>query len=393
MIKLLTKIFIHDSENVSSPAVRRAYGTMCGCFGIFLNLLLFAGKYIAGIVSGSVAITADAFNNLSDAGSSVITLIGFALAGKKPDPDHPFGHGRIEYLSGLILSAVIIVMGFELGKSSFEKILHPEEVTVGLLPAVILLVSILVKLYMSIYNRAVGRKIDSAAMQATSADSLSDSVATSVVLLTMGVTYFFHINIDGYAGMAVALFIIYAGINAAKDTISPLLGQAPDSELVAGIEQTVLTHPEIVGIHDLLVHDYGPGRLMISLHAEVDGSGDVFLLHDAIDNAEHELKEKFGCIATIHLDPIDLNNDYVNRLRSEITEELCKIDEGVSVHDLRIVPGPTHTNVIFDAVFPVWDTRTDEQLAAIIRERIHSRWDDRFAVVTVDRDYTASGSK
>ncbi|MGM9588106.1 MAG: cation diffusion facilitator family transporter, partial [Candidatus Limivicinus sp.] len=271
MIKLLTKLFIKDHENVTNAAVRRAYGTMCSLYGIFLNLLLFAGKYFAGVISGSVAITADAFNNLSDAGSSIITLLGFAIAGKKPDPDHPFGHGRAEYLAGLVLSAVIILMGFELVKSSFEKILHPEPISSGLLPAIILVCSILVKFYMCLYNRSVGKKINSAAMQATATDSLSDSVATTVVLISMGVSYFFHVNIDGYAGLLVAVFILYAGFNAAKDTVSPLLGQAPDPEFVQQVADIVTAHPEVVGIHDLVVHDYGPGRVMVSLHAEVRG--------------------------------------------------------------------------------------------------------------------------
>ena len=224
MLKLLTRLFIQDSENVTDAGVRRAYGTLCSVYGIFLNILLFAGKYFAGLLSGSVAIVADAFNNMSDAGSSVITLLGFAIAGKKPDLDHPFGHGRVEYLAGLLLSALIIAMGFELGKSSLTKILHPEPVTVGLLPAVILLASIGVKFYMCLYNKAVGRKISSAAMQATATDSLSDAIATTVVLLSMGIAWLFQVNVDGWAGLLVAAFIIFAGYNALRDTLTPLLG-------------------------------------------------------------------------------------------------------------------------------------------------------------------------
>ena len=387
MIKLLTKLFIKDHENVANAAVRRAYGTMCSLYGIFLNLLLFAGKYFAGVISGSVAITADAFNNLSDAGSSIITLLGFAIAGKKPDLDHPFGHGRAEYLAGLALSAVIVLMGFELAKSSFEKILHPEPINTGLLPALILVCSILVKFYMCLYNRSVGKKINSAAMQATAVDSLSDSVATTVVLLSMGIAYFFHVNIDGYAGLLVAVFIIYAGFNAAKDTVSPLLGQAPDPEFVQQIADIVTAHPEVVGIHDLVVHDYGPGRVMVSLHAEVRGDGNIFDLHDAIDTAETELKEQLGCIATIHMDPIEADNTEVSQMRAAVSEKLKELDNVISIHDFRMVPGPTHTNLIFDAVVPADYPKSDEELAANIRQQIHQAWPDRYAVVTIDHSY------
>lgn len=387
MIKLLTKLFIKDHENVTNAAVRRAYGTMCSLYGIFLNLLLFAGKYFAGVISGSVAITADAFNNLSDAGSSIITLLGFAIAGKKPDPDHPFGHGRAEYLAGLVLSAVIILMGFELVKSSFEKILHPEPISSGLLPAIILVCSILVKFYMCLYNRSVGKKINSAAMQATATDSLSDSVATTVVLLSMGVSYFFHVNIDGYAGLLVAVFILYAGFNAAKDTVSPLLGQAPDPEFVQQVADIVTAHPEVVGIHDLVVHDYGPGRVMVSLHAEVRGDGNIFDLHDAIDTAETELKEQLGCIATIHMDPIEADNTEVSQMRAAVAETLKELDDVISIHDFRMVPGPTHTNLIFDAVVPASYEKSDEELAASIRQQIHQTWPDRYAVVSIDHSY------
>ena len=387
MIKLLTKLFIKDHENVTNAAVRRAYGTMCSLYGIFLNLLLFAGKYFAGLISGSVAITADAFNNLSDAGSSIITLLGFAIAGKKPDPDHPFGHGRAEYLAGLVLSAVIILMGFELVKSSFEKILHPEPISSGLLPAIILVCSILVKFYMCLYNRSVGKKINSAAMQATATDSLSDSVATTVVLISMGVSYFFHVNIDGYAGLLVAVFILYAGFNAAKDTVSPLLGQAPDPEFVQQVADIVTAHPEVVGIHDLVVHDYGPGRVMVSLHAEVRGDGNIFDLHDAIDTAETELKEQLGCIATIHMDPIEADNTEVSQMRAAVAETLKELDDVISIHDFRMVPGPTHTNLIFDAVVPADYKKSDEELAASIRQHIHQTWPDRYAVVSIDHSY------
>lgn len=385
MLKLLTKIFIPDSDNVRDGKVRGAYGKLCGIYGIFLNLLLAGGKYFAGALSGSVAIIADAFNNLSDAGSSVISLLGFALSEKAPDHEHPYGHGRIEYLAGLGLSLIIILVGVELGKSSIEKMISPQPVNVGLLPAAILLASILVKLYMAAYNRRIGKKINSSTMLAAATDSLSDSVATVVVLLSMGAAYLFNINIDGYAGLAVAVFIIIAGFGAAKDTVSPLLGKAPEPELVQSIEDTVTAHPEVLGIHDLMVHDYGPGRIIVSLHAEVNGSGDIFHLHDAIDQAEMEIKERFGCLATIHMDPIEADNTEVSRMRRAVEEKLLEHYEDISIHDFRMVPGPTHTNLIFDAVLPGSVKASDKQIAEDIRRIISDTWQGRYAVVNIDR--------
>ncbi|MBP3501240.1 MAG: cation transporter, partial [Oscillospiraceae bacterium] len=301
MITLLSRWFIRDRDHVTDPAVRRAYGQLCGLTGIGLNVLLFIGKFLAGTISGSIAITADAFNNLSDAGSSVITLLGFRLAGRKPDPEHPFGHGRIEYISGLIVSGLILLMGAELAKTSFDKILHPAAVDFSVIAMVILAVSILVKLYMSLYNRQIGKKINSAAMAATAADSISDAISTSAVLAAMLVAKFSGLMIDGYVGMIVAVLILISGVKAAKETIAPLLGQAPETEFVQQIERIVMSHPPICGIHDLVVHDYGPGRVMISLHAEVPAGGDMLELHDVIDNAEIALRRELNCEAVIHM--------------------------------------------------------------------------------------------
>lgn len=388
MFKLLTRLFVKDRDNVHDPKVRRAYGTLCSVYGIVLNLLLFAGKYIAGALAHSVSIVADAFNNLSDAGSSIITLLGFVIAGKKPDTEHPFGHGRVEYLAGLILSALIITMGIELGRSSIEKIINPAPIEAGILPAAILLASILVKVYMCLYNRATAKKINSAAMEATAKDSLSDSISTLVVLLAMAASYVFDINIDGWAGLAVAVLIIFTGYGALKDTLSPLLGKAPEPELVDTIEKIVMSHPEICGIHDLIVNDYGPGRLVISLHAEVNGAGNIFELHDAIDRAEVELKEELGCVATIHMDPIEADNTEVAQHRQAVSDLIReKISPKMSIHDFRMVPGPTHTNLIFDVVVPPDYPEKDEAVAAQIRELVHSTWDEHYAVITVDRAY------
>ena len=313
MVTLLEKLFVKKKTGAEE---RRAYGILCGTLGITLNILLFAGKYLAGVISGSIAIMADAFNNLSDAGSSVITLLGFQFAGRQADEEHPFGHGRIEYLSGLAVSLAIIVMGVELLRSSVEKVLHPEAVDTGFLAMGILVVSVAVKLYMSYYNRRIGKKIDSAAMKATATDSLSDALATSVVFLSMIVLRTTGINVDGWCGVLVAVFILRAGYGAAKETLNPLLGQAPEPEFIDEIEKIVLSRPEIIGIHDLVVHDYGPGHRMISLHGEVDGSGDIYALHDAIDSAEMELHECLGCEAVIHMDPVNLKDPEMKEKRA-----------------------------------------------------------------------------
>ena len=387
MFELLTRIFIKDRENVTEAGVRRAYATLSSLYGVALNLLLFAGKYFAGTVSGSVAIVSDAFNNLSDAGSSIITLLGFAISAKKPDLDHPFGHGRAEYLAGLGLSMLIILMGVELGRSSVEKIIAPQEINVGLLPAAILLASILVKLYMFLYSRALGKKISSTALEATARDSLSDSVATLVVLLSMGAAWLFGLNIDGWAGLLVALFIAYSGFGAAKDTLSPLLGQSPPPELVREIEETVLAHPELLGIHDLMIHDYGPARRYVSLHAEVSGDGDIFVLHDAVDRAEQEIRARYNVHATIHMDPIDTENSRLMQLRAEVEEKLKELCPELSIHDFRMVPGPTHTNLIFDAAVPADFKLSDGELARQIRALVNETWPDHYAVVSIDRKY------
>lgn len=387
MVSLLSRIFIKNRDDVTDPAVRKAYGSLCSALGIVLNVLLFAGKYIAGAVSGSIAITADAFNNLSDAGSSAISLVGFHLSSKKPDLDHPFGHGRLEYISGLCVAALILVMGVELLISSVQKIITPEPVEMGLLPAAILIVSIAVKVYMSAYNRSVGKKISSSAMQATAADSLSDSIATTVVLLSMGVSYFFDVNIDGYAGVLVALFILWAGVGVARDTLSPLLGQAPDPELVQKIEDIVMSREEIIGMHDLVVHDYGPGRLMISLHAEVDGRGDIFELHDAVDTVERTLASELGCEATIHMDPVVCDDEAVDAEHKRLLEVIAGIDDIIGVHDFRMVAGPSHTNLIFDVVIPCGLDKTADEVRAEICAAVEAQMPGRFAVVNVDTSF------
>lgn len=387
MIRLLARLFIKDHKNISDTAVRRAYGMLCSIMGILLNVLLFAGKYAAGVISGSVAIMADAFNNLSDAGSSLMTLIGFKFAGMKPDREHPFGHGRIEYVAGLGVAVIILFMGYELAKSSIEKIITPTPVAFSGVSVAILCAAILVKFYMFLYNRATGKHIHSAAMTATAMDSLSDCAATAVALAAMLIGHFTGLAVDGWCGILVSLFIFYAGYSAAKDTLKPLLGTTPDPEFVSEVEHIVMSHEEILGIHDLVVHDYGPGRQFVSLHGEVSGEGDIFVLHDAIDRIERELADKLGCEAVVHMDPIAVHDEVTNAMREAIAETVKTIDPRLTVHDLRRVAGPTHTNVIFDVVVPFDLGLTDSQVKARIDKLVAERFENTFAVVNVDKEY------
>lgn len=387
MIEFLARVFIRHRDTLSPSALRQAYGQLCGAVGIGLNLLLFAGKLFAGTISGSIAITADAFNNLSDAGSSVVTLLGFRLAGRKPDPEHPFGHGRMEYISGLAVAGLILLMGVELGKSSLKKILSPEEIVSSPLVLAILAVSVAVKLYMFYYNRSIGKKIKSAAMSATATDSLSDAVSTTAVLIATLVGQFTGLNIDGWVGLLVALFILFSAYKAAKETLSPLLGQTPDPEFVDRIEQIVLSYPEVLNIHDLIVHDYGPGRMMISLHAEVSADGDLLQLHDVIDNAEHRLKKELGCMAVIHMDPIITNDAHTDALRMAVAEKVKTIDPRLTIHDFRTVPGSTHTNLIFDVVVPYDVKLTVDEVRRRIGALVKELDENYFAVVQVDNSY------
>lgn len=385
MITCLAKFWIRESD--SEEKKRRVYGTLGAVVGIFLNICLFAGKYLAGFLSGSIAIMADAFNNLSDAGSSFISLIGFVFSGKKPDLDHPFGHGRIEYLAGLGVSFLILLMGVELAKNSVQKILHPVSVQISTLSIAVLSASILVKLYMAYYNHAIGKKIRSATMAATATDGLSDAAATTVVLLAMLFLAVTGINIDGYCGILVAVFILAAGIGAAKETVSPLLGQAPDPEFVKEIKELVMQHEEVLGIHDMAVHDYGPGRVMVSLHAEVSGDGNIYELHDLIDQIERELKEKLHCETVIHMDPIDVGNEKTVEMKEEMVKLVKAIDERLTIHDFRMVTGTTHHNMIFDVVIPADFKLSQEELKDIIQKKVWEKWPDYYVVIDVDTAY------
>lgn len=386
MIELLSRIAIKNREDTGDAGVRQAYGVLCGAVGIALNLLLFAGKWLAGVISGSIAVTADAFNNLSDAGSSVITLIGFRLSGQKPDPEHPFGHGRMEYISGLFVSVAILVMAVELIQSSVEKIFSPEPIDGNPLVVGILAASILVKFYMAFYNKRIGKKIQSAAMAATAADSLGDMVSTSAVLVATVISMFTGVNIDGWCGLLVGIFIFYSGIQAMRDTINPLLGQAPDKELVDQIRTLVCGYPVVRGIHDMVIHDYGPGRRMVTLHVEVDASGNMLKIHDEIDNIERELGEKLQCPATIHMDPVETENAMVKELRKKTARLVAGVDHRLSIHDFRVVQGETHTNLIFDVVVPFNCPMKDEEVVKQLSQGIESFPGNYYAVIQVDRD-------
>ncbi len=384
MVTLMARFFVR--KDADKNEMRQAYGVLCGVLGILLNVVLFAGKFAAGLLSNSIAITADAVNNLSDAGSSFITLIGFKLAGQKPDTEHPFGHGRMEYISGLAVAAAILLMGYELAKDSISKIIEPQETEFSILIVGILLASICVKVYMFYYNQAVAKKIDSPAMMATAKDSLSDSVATGVVLISALVSHFTSLKIDGYCGLLVALLIFYAGYSAVKDTLDPLLGQKASEEFEQEIEDLVMAHKEVCGIHDLFVHDYGPGRQIISLHAEVPADSDIMMIHDVIDNIENELRIKLGCDATIHMDPIVTNDAHVTEMKTAVVQLVKELDERLTIHDFRMVDGPSHTNLIFDVVAPFGFRLEDEELVKEIFASTQKKLGERyFTVIKVDK--------
>lgn len=388
MITFLASLFIKDSKNYKEPSVRQAYGVLSGAVGIGLNILLFFGKWLAGTISGSIAIIADAFNNLSDAGSSIITLIGFRLSGQEPDPEHPFGHGRMEYISGLLVSVAILIMGFELIGSSIGKLRSPEPIESSALVFGILIASILVKLYMFFYNHSLSKKIESAAMKATSVDSLSDTVATTLVLIATLISKYTGLLLDGWFGILVGLFILYTGGSTLKETIDLLLGQPPKQEFIDEVKEIVLGHSMVHGVHDLIVHDYGPGRVMISLHAEVDVNGDIQDIHEQIDHIEHELQEKLHCSATIHMDPIVTDDKEVLVMKAKVEEMVHFLDESFSMHDFRMVKGSTRTNLIFDVEVPRKTSYTDNEIVNWLKERIHELPGSKyFAVIQIDHEY------
>lgn len=390
MVTILTRLLVRDYKNTSDVKVRQAYGMLCGAIGIVLNLFLFLVKFIAGQLSASIAITADAFNNLSDAGSSIITLVGFRMAGQKPDHDHPFGHGRIEYIAGLLVAVIILLMGAELFKSSLDKIFNPTPIDASPLVLFILVLSICVKLYMFLYNRKISRKIDSAAMMATAKDSISDSISTLVVLLTTLLAFVTDIQIDGWCGILVAAFVFFTGVGAMKDTVSPLLGQPPEPGFVKKVEEIIMEYKNqgVIGIHDLVVHNYGPGRVMLSVHVEVPSSGDILVLHDMIDLIEHRLAHELNCSAVIHMDPVCVDDERTNRMKEDVAKIVNEMEGNVTFHDFRIVHGPTHTNLIFDVEVPFNYKMSDSEVVDYLKNQIRQIDEKYIAVIEVDKSYT-----
>jgi len=387
LTNLLCRRFVKNHDNPTDPAVRLNYGRLAGITGIVCNLLLCGLKLLAGMLSGSLAMIADAFNNLSDAGSAIVTLIGFRLAGAPPDKDHPFGHGRMEYLSAMGVAVLIIIAGFELATSAIDKMLHPSATAFNPVAVAILAVSIAIKLWMALFHRRIGKLIRSDALMAAGTDSRNDVICTSVVLVCAVAARFTTLPLDGYVGMAVALFVIWSGFSVIRDTVSPLLGQAPDPELVENIQQTVLGYEGVVGIHDLIVHDYGPGRVIVSLHAEVPEDQPITKSHDVIDNIEMELMERYHILACIHLDPVDTDNPETLRLKEQAIALMNGVDEGLTLHDFRVVNGDTHTNLLFDLVVP-HTCKNPEEMARRMRDAVHNSDPHLYAVIKVEYSYT-----
>ncbi len=385
MVRKIAMAFVpKDGTEVEKRSI---YGMVCGFVGIFFNIILFVGKLLAGIITSSISITADALNNLSDAGSSIVTLAGFKLAAQKPDSKHPYGHGRIEYLAGLAVAAVILIMGFELFRDSIGKVLRPQNTEFSYVVIFILLASILVKCYMAYYNYSIGKEIDSAAVRAAAMDSMSDCIATGAVLVTTVLNHLYGWQLDGYCGILVSLFIMYSGIQAARDSVDPLLGIEPDEEFLQQIEDISLSFDEnIVGIHDLMVHDYGPGRKIISLHAEVPADSNMIQIHDVIDNLEKKLSKDLGCMATIHMDPVVVNDPEVKELKHQVADLVKEVLEAITIHDFRVVKGDTHTNLIFDMVVPFSCKCTDMEMADMVADKIKEKLGNNYyAVIDVDR--------
>lgn len=390
MINMLTRLFIKNSEDTSNPEVRAAYGNMAGIIGIVLNLCLFLAKLGAGIISASVSVIADAFNNLSDAGSSVVTFIGFKLAHKPADREHPFGHGRYEYVAGLGISVVILLVGFELVINSVQKIFNPEASTkFSVISLIILISSVLVKGWMYLFNKILSSKINSKTLKAASLDALTDCIATSVVIIGLVISYLWGVNIDGYLGAAVAIFILFTGFNAMRESVSPLIGNPPDDDMVSDIRDTVLSEKEIVGVHDLIVHDYGAGRCIISLHAEISDRLSLVEAHDIIDRTEKILEQKFRCMATLHIDPIASDDMELLALKNLVADRLCEIDNGLSIHDFRVVKGK-RTKIIFDLAVPYDCKIPNDKIRILATEKIKSVNQDYEPIIQIENLYSGS---
>ena len=389
MTSLLLKLFVKYYEKTNDSNVREKYGTLGGLVGIVVNMIIAAAKLIIGSFSGSISITADAVNNFSDAGSSIITLIGFKMANKPADEDHPYGHGRIEYISGFIVAFIVLIFGVELMKSSIDRIINPAEITYSMWAIVVLVLSIAGKIWLGLFNRKLGKAINSTAMTAVFTDCISDSGATAVTIISMLLAHFAKINIDGILGVIVAIIIIIAGINIIRDTLNPLLGQAPDKELVNSIAETVLSFDKVVGIHDLVLHNYGSTKTFGSIHVEVPANENVLIVHEIMDNIKLEIKKKYGVEIVAHTDPIETDNELVENNKKFVIDIINKIDKKLTIHDFRLVSGPTHTNLIFDVVLPYSVKMNEDEIKRLISNKVKESKHEYNCVITVDRDYSA----
>lgn len=400
MTELLIKLALRTGkDNVGviadpkDPKCRAKFGTLSSVVGVVCNIVLFIAKFIIGTLAGSIAITADAFNNLSDMGSCFISLLGMKLAAKPADKDHPFGHGRYEYLTTMAVAVVILMVAFELAKSSVQKIISPEAVSFSWALVIVLVLSILVKLWMSVFNRKLGDKIDSGVFRATAKDSVNDCISTAVVLITTVVVHLLDLpveiggRIDGVVGLLVALFILWSGIGVIRENLGYILGEAPDEELVSNIRQKVMEYDGVLGLHDMIVHNYGPTMYIATLHAEVSSAVDVMESHDLIDRVEKEVGNALGIMLTIHMDPIVTDCEKTKAVKEKVTKLARAIETEVTIHDFRMVEGPTHTNLIFDAVLPYSSPLSSEQLREKLSEAVSAVDETWFTVITVDREF------
>jgi len=385
----LIRTFIKDYRNTKNREVRQRYGYLTGFTGVVANILLFSMKLAIGLYLNSIAVMADAFNNLSDVASSVVTIFGFMMSGKPADKEHPFGHGRFEYIAALVVSFMVMLVGFEFVKSSISRIMNPEALSFDVYTFAILVASILVKVWLSFFNKSIGKAIGSKVMEATAFDSLSDVIATSVVALSLAASIWIASPIDGYVGLVVSVFILYNGFNLIKDTLNPLLGDAPDEELVKAIMDKTLSYKAIIGIHDLIVHNYGPGRVVASIHAEIPYNMDIMEAHDIIDLAEKEISEELGIHVVIHMDPINTDDRLVQKAQLQVLEILEDFPQELTIHDFRIVGGEKHMNLVFDMVVPYDFVEKDEKnLVEEVKKAIKKRHPNYDAIITVDRQYS-----
>ena len=387
MTQLLIKTFIRDYKKTDHPKVRTAYGKLAGFVGIVCNLILFVSKILIGTFSGSVSITADAVNNLSDASSSIISLLGFKLSEKPADAEHPYGHGRYEYLSALSVAVLIIIIGFELFKTSIGKIFNPEPVKFSWILAIILLLSIITKLWMMLFNKKIGKEIKSNTLIATAQDSRNDVITTTAVLVAALVSYYSQIELDGWIGLGVAIFILISGFGLIKSTIDPMLGRAPDADTVKKIHDKIMSYEGVLGVHDLIIHDYGPNRQFASVHVEMAAEDDVLKSHDVIDNIEFDFLSDMGLNMIVHYDPIITKNEVIKTVRYEIQEIVKTINQSLTIHDLRVVPGVTHTNLVFDCLANFDFKMTDYELKYAICEAVKKVHPEYNCVITIDKNY------